>query len=404
MSQDGSTRDCWARSSEIDAPSQQLTVLLDRPRPRLSGTDSSPIIPAVPRTHWSSPAVLAAVALIGLATLTPGSGQGGWGLGFPDPADLLVNLGLYVPLGMAMRRRPGARRADRRADHPSLRSGQACRPLRAVVVAAFLISLSIELAQFSFIPGRDASPWDLAANVAGALLGASLSAHLVTLPLIPAWLASGWLLTPVPPPTPVWWGQWAHQFGSPAPFSGTIRAVALNGKAAPDQSLGELVTAQMKARYQAPAAVLTIDLLPPVGPSPSRVQVAGIADGAGGEVMGFWQLGWDLELRWHAQGTRWGLRHPAIRAPGLLEGLPPTEKTIFASFEPGHAFIGILDNRTFAMRLGPWEGWRLWWPVTTPRPALGYLLGAGWTIVCLGVPLMLWVPSLLGTRRKPRCF
>lgn len=371
---------CRSTPSRIDAASQQLTVLQWSHRIWLSGAVSAPIIPPVSISSLRSPAVFAALALIALATLTPGSGPGGWGVGFPDPADLLVNIALFVPLGMAVR--AGARRADHG------------RPLQVALLTALVVSTVIELAQLILVPRRDSSPWDVAANVAGAALGASISARLVVLPLIPAWLASAWLLSPTPPPTPVWWGQWAHQFGSPAPFSGTIRAVAFNGESAPDQSLGATITALMKAGYRTPRSVLAVHLSPPTRPSPGRVQVAGIADGTGGEVVGLWQSEWDLELRWHARGTRWGLRHPAVRAPGLLFLDPRLETSVDARLYSRDVTIVVADGpheMRHQVLLGPWQGWRLFWPLEPPGPGLSRLLSLLWTVGCLGVPVAVWI-------------
>ena len=80
------------------------------------------------------------------------------------------------------------------------------------------------------------------------MLGVGLPAATLALPFRTAWLVSGWLLAQASPGISVWSGQWAHQFGSPEPFSGTIRAVAFNGVGAPNRRLGESVTGKMKAR------------------------------------------------------------------------------------------------------------------------------------------------------------
>jgi hypothetical protein len=272
------------------------------------------------------------------------------------------------------------------------------------LLTALVVSTAIELAQFSVIPGRDNSPWDLAANVSGAVLGASLPAHHLVLPLIPSWLLAGWLLAPAPPRTPIWWGQWAHQFGSPAPFSGVIRAASLNGLPAPDQALGESATTRMKAGFARPAVQYRVDLHPPTSPSPVRAQVAGVADGVGGEVVGLWQIGWDLALSWYARGTQLGLRSPSLRLPGLLRLDPGSDVDLEARLQPTRVTLSAtagLEAAEHHLTLGPWQGWRLFWPTDPPGPGPAMVLSVLWTGVCLGVPLMLWVPSLLGTRRKP---
>ena len=329
-----------------------------------------------------SPAVLAALVLIALATLTPGSGQGGWGLGFPDPADLLLNIALFVPLGMAMRSWAGPERARQAS------------PLRVALLTALGLSTAIELLQLTVIPGRDASPWDVLANTTGAALGAWLPAAMLTVPLIPAWFLSGWLLAPTPPPTRIWWGQWAHQFGGPVPFSGVIRAAALNGLPAPDQALGETITAEMKAGYARPPMQYIVHLESPTSPSRVRVQVAGVADGVGGEVVGWWQIGWDLELSWYARGTRLGLRSPSLRLPGLLFLDPDGEVALEARLQPTRVSLALADDQhgeEYDLVLGPWQGWRLFWPLEPPGPGWAWLVSVLWTGVCLGLPVALWV-------------
>lgn len=348
------------------------------------------------------PAGLAALALISLATLLPGTGRGGWSPGLPDAADLLLNIALFVPLGMAIRR-TGFRRADhrwRKPPHGAKPEARASGSLRVALIAAFLLSAGIELAQLTVIPGRDSSPWDLAANVGGAALGAGLPAHFLVLPLIPAWLLSGWLLAPTPPSTSIWWGQWAHQFGSAAPFSGTILLAELNGVPAPDHALGHPGTDQMRAGFRAPPIRYRVSLNPPTDPSPDRVQVAGVADGVGGEVVGLWQIGWDLELGWHARGTRLGLRSPSVRWPGLLFLDPRLEAVIDAHLYSRDVTLVVSDGPhevRHQVLLGPWQGWRLLWPVEPPRPPLAVLLSVLWSAACLGVPL---VAIIVRVRRR----
>lgn len=74
----------------------------------------------------------------------------------------------------------------------------------------------------------------------------------------------------------------------------------------------------MKAAFRRPPLTFPVRLTAPAGPSPTRVHVAGVADGHGAEVVGFWQIGSDLELTWYARGTRLGLRSPSLRFPGLF--------------------------------------------------------------------------------------
>src|SRR3954471_7762674 len=97
-----------------------------------------------------------ALLLIAFATLWPMPGEpeirgfcmlcGGRGT-----ADLLLNVVLFMPLGVALAPRGHSR--------------------NRIFLLALLLSTAIELIQF-FIPGRDPSVSDVVANTCGAVLGA----------------------------------------------------------------------------------------------------------------------------------------------------------------------------------------------------------------------------------------
>lgn len=91
-----------------------------------------------------------AVFAILVTTAVPAEIRGdvGWSLRL-SALDLLQNVCLYAPLGVAL----------------------ASRRLRVVAAIAFVLSLAIEITQMWGI-GRFASPWDLLTNTGGALLGA----------------------------------------------------------------------------------------------------------------------------------------------------------------------------------------------------------------------------------------
>lgn len=132
-----------------------------------------------------------ALGLIGLATLIPYPEQAELSRSTPlgclvcgelGGVDVLLNLALFAPLGIALRRLglPAAR----------------------CLVVAFTTSLAVELAQATLVSGRDPSLSDLITNTAGGWLGALLGARLGALwrpdPDLAARLglgmAAGWLL------------------------------------------------------------------------------------------------------------------------------------------------------------------------------------------------------------------
>src|SRR5437868_5297833 len=129
------------------------------------------------RTRMARDAVLvSSILMIGVFTLPPAADPN-WvrfsteHLWSTNAADFLRNVLLFVPLGMALRRRRGL--------------------LRTVVLAC-LVSGTVELLQFALVRGRDASVLDVLSNTVGALLGAALFEYR-TLLLYPTASSARWL-------------------------------------------------------------------------------------------------------------------------------------------------------------------------------------------------------------------
>jgi len=326
---------------------------------------------------------LAVLAGIAVATLTPGSPtRGGWSIGWPSTADIAVNLLLFLPLGLALR-------------HLGV------RPLQVLVLAT-LLSAGIELTQFLVVPGRSASPWDLAANVLGATAGATAPGLALALPLAAAWLVSGPLLAPVAPPSEQWWGQWAHPFAGTTPFPGQILDVRFNQVPTADVELSRSETAAMRAGFSPPELIFHVELR--TGrPASGRSHLASIADGQGGAVIAFWQRGSALETTWHARGTALGLRSPAVRADDLLAVPDSVAASLATWIGDGHWFTvaeGAFYDRRAGLVLGPWQGWRLLWPLAPPGEWLAWLLSLVWTGACLAPLGVLLVSSGMSRRRR----
>src|SRR5215510_290782 len=115
------------------------------------------------RRHW---AVVASLALIMAATLTPGPGA--WVHDFwcwrcranPDAVELALNILLFVPLGLSLSRGIRASRA------------------LAIIVAT---SLAVELLQYFVIVGRFGVLRDVVSNTAGGMLGLAIGYNAQTL-------------------------------------------------------------------------------------------------------------------------------------------------------------------------------------------------------------------------------
>lgn len=311
-------------------------------------------------------ALAAALTLIGLLTLRPG-GPGEAGAAGPDPADLLANLGLYLPLGLAARR-------------------QGIGLPRAVSLGAG-VSLLVELAQWLVIPGRHASPWDLLANTAGAWAGAALPLPALAAAPVLAWLAGPLLLAPAPPASPRWWGQWEHHFGGTIPFAGRIDAVALNGIETPDHELSSPTTDSLRLTFRRPPLTLLVAFDPAPAPPSGLAHLASVADGRGRTVAGAWQRQDAVEVTWHSRGTALGLRPPSARADGLLAALGEGPVTLRVSIGRGAIGFSAGDGARDAgasLRLGPWEGWRLLWPFAPPPTTPARIVSLLWTLACVG--------------------
>lgn len=176
--------------------------------------------------------VLTSAALIAAATLGPTAPNPGLPAaciicGTLGGVDLILNIVLFLPLGMGLRWLTGS--------------------WKVTALAGLMTTVFIESLQWQLIPGRDASLGDILANTAGTLLGAWLGAA------GPGWLTrsgaaarrpgaaagvlaamtiaiSGWALRPAPPSqrTQV---QWAPIRPNTVPFLGRLQALVINGVA-----------------------------------------------------------------------------------------------------------------------------------------------------------------------------
>lgn len=144
-------------------------------------------------------------------------------------ADAILNIVLFVPLGLAM--------------------GGDVRGLRRAIVAGFALSLIIEVAQTS-LPGRHASAADLLWNTLGAAVGAGVYAVLKRRLETPspvggrawgmvlgmAFAVSGVLVIPAPTDD-VYFGQWTPDLGSMPQYDGTVVEAGLDGRALPPRRI-----------------------------------------------------------------------------------------------------------------------------------------------------------------------
>lgn len=186
-----------------------------------------------PRNPWWL--VASWLAVIGLATLLPGSRTPGSPVGSfscilcgeRGTSDFLLNVALFLPLGGAI----------------ALAGG-----IRAWALAPALLSLGIEVGQV-WVPGRDPALGDLLANTLGGIAGFTTvrGRHRLAridpllLGFVATALASGvpllttLLLRPTPPDT-VYFGQWMPDIGLER-YAGTVRDARIGGVAVPPRRL-----------------------------------------------------------------------------------------------------------------------------------------------------------------------
>jgi hypothetical protein len=300
-----------------------------------------------------------------------------WGF---DWSDLLVNLCLYLPLGVVL-------------------ASQEVSPL-AIAALALGLSGAIELAQGLVISGRRGSPVDVATNFLGAMAGLAGyrgflrlqvsrgrsmiagAAALAALPVI-CWALTGPLLAPEPPVTPEWWGQWAHRFSETVPFKGTIQAMTLMGRVIPDGPSDK--TAELIAAAKREPLSLEVSFTSG-GSADGLTHLAGVSDGEGHVVISLEQLGSDLLLSWRSRGAGIGLRSPKFVFRDLLRGPAGTPLVVHAEVSETRANVVVHagpDSVAGTQRLTPIAGWRNLIPARALSGKAQTWLDRAWALVLL---------------------
>lgn len=330
---------------------------------------------------------VAAGAVILLLTLAPVDAPGGteplslslrFG-GFRGLADSIANVLLFVPFGMAAA--------------ACLRG--AARP----VIAGLVLSLGIEVAQL-LVPGRYASPWDVAFNTAGAAVGVAL------LRTAPAWLhPSGLLRTVLPvsaftaaltiliggaalfaprtePGRLV--GQWTHVFhGSPS-YDGRILQADVGGIPVPPRPVPD-ADALRAALFRDTLNLLAEAGPPPVGPAPLFTVAAPEYQ----TLLTVRIDGDDVTVRYRMHAYVAGLDQPDIRVPGALAGIAQGDTFRFRLWWHGADRCVEIDGAArCGLGFSAADTWALLlYPVPSPlRGPMPYL----WTAALL-LPAGFWI-------------
>ncbi|MDZ7781376.1 MAG: VanZ family protein [Gemmatimonadota bacterium] len=300
-------------------------------------------------------------------------------------ADLLLNVAMFVPLGLLAARRLGV--------------------WRTFLLGAGL-SAGIEMAQL-FLPGRFSTLADLVANGSGALAGALLYTLLAALgrgarpgPAVGTAAAvvagglvllGGWLVAPSPTDE-AYWGQWTPYFGPGTRYPGTVLDARFNGHPFPSGKLPDSLRAREAMRDDW-TLVGTVEK----GPRPGWItSVLSIYDGRQDEILYLGAYREHLLLRERLRAQDWHLDRPELVAWDILAPVAEGDTMRVSARRAGSDRCLAVDEREVC-GLGFTTG-RLWslllYPASAPR-WMRALADFG-VLFTLFLPLGLLAPSARG--------
>jgi hypothetical protein len=305
--------------------------------------------------------------------------------------DVLLNILLFVPYGLGLRLSGLSR-------------------LRTMLIVAATTG-AVELTQYLFLPGRDASLSDLLTNTTGGALGLLLAERwrLVLTPAPPmarrlaavagiAWLLvqafTAWALAPSLPAT-TWWGQHTPELGQFDRFTGRLLTAQVAGERLPSTRYHNSAAIR-RALLEGPASVeATVEA---GRPTDRLAPIASIFDEDQHEVLILGQRGRDLVFRLRLRASDLRLRSPAAHLPDALPVAPGDTVTLRAQWGAQRMLLERVHGGThqsFGLTLSPSLGWSLlmpwehygWGPEAALLTALwlaglllpfGYWLRLGW--------------------------
>ena len=312
------------------------------------------------------------VAAIVLATLAPAGDQATETVfscifcGDRALADVLVNIGLYVPLGIAL-------------------TLIGLRPRRAIL-AGTMLSAVIEVIQVA-LPGRDSSVGDVLSNAGGAALGALL---VVTAPfwlhpskrvtgwlalgwslvIVGIWALSGWLLQPSFPES-TYWGQWTPNLGHLEWYRGRVLGAMLGGREIRSERAPDSETLRRDLLDGEPMVIRFV-----AGPRTARLApIFSIYDREQREIVLIGVDRDDLVFRYRTRaGSAW-LDQPDLRRLGVAAG-----------FRPGDTLSVRVQRSSVGWKIGIDSG---------PVESRGHTIGRGWATVYFTESFPDWLGSVL---------
>ena len=333
----------------------------------------------------AGPAALTGVALMAIAALTlrPAPAQlldaqrtplDCLVCGDVGGADVLLNIALFVPLGLGLL---GLRRS-----------------LRFTVATALIISLSIEILQYTVVTGRDASLSDILTNTAGGALGwllgaygrrllapsrraAALLACAGTLLWTIAYAVSAWALHPAPSGG-TYWGQWNHDFPDRGTFAGRVSAAELDGRPLGDGPLPG--TGAIRRRLASGDFHLAVEATSGRREEDNS-QIFGLANDEGAIFLEWRQKDRDYEFTMRGRAALLRFHSPELLLRGAAPGTAGVPVTLDVTWRDGvitasASAAGRVTTR--ALVLAPSVSWTFVWPWARDRGGAMEAIGAVW--------------------------
>ena len=330
---------------------------------------------------------LVIAALLTIAALTlgpapaPGAPVGPRIVVLGSLADVLRNVALYVPLGLAL----------------ALRGTGA----RLTWLCGFALAAVIEIAQLA-IPGRASSPDDALANALGAGLGHALvrtaphwlaparaSARRLERLALGVWLASvglGAALTAPALTAGPWYAHWNPALGTLVPYAGPVLEATLAGQALVHGAVPEVAAAREALGAGEALRVRAIS----AGPAAGFEAIFLVSDARDRELVLLALDGEDLVYRFRSRARALGLEPAVLRARGAWRGAGSETPVALGVWRAG-ASLCLARDASVSCGLGfsAGSGWTLVLPVLEFPPGLATPLDALW-LAGLALPLGLW--------------
>ena len=296
-------------------------------------------------------------------------------------ADLLRNVALFLPIGVAL----------------ALRGASS----RTAWLGSLALAAGIEIAQIA-IPGRSTSPDDVLANALGAGLGHAL------VRTAPGWLRptravarrlelaaglvfasavtlTGLLTAPALTAGP-WYAHWNPALETLVPYAGPLRAASLAGAPLAHGPIDDPAGAR---RALESGDRLEVRLLSS-GPAAGFEAIFLISDARDRELALLALDGDDLVFRYRSRARALGLESAVLRVAGAWRDVAPAMPVLLAFWRAGGSACLARDQSRFCrLAFGAGSGWRLVLPVLSFPARLEPAFDLLW-LAALALPIGLW--------------